>query len=108
MGDGPGSATRESNCPGRTGSTGVCVASLQCSRSVDDANPAWSLPLALVPRKYIQYLPSTFSGTIAPDLVHFTFQFPLFAGMITPFRSQWIRSFEVARHSCASFLLYPV
>src|SRR5689334_7424338 len=88
IGDGPGSATRESNCPGRTGRTGRSLASVQCRRSVEDASPTWSLLSALVPRKYIQYLPSIFSETIAPDLVHFTFQFPLLAGMITPLRSQ--------------------
>src|SRR5579864_3037099 len=98
-GAGPGSATRESNFPGRTGRTGVFVSSVQCSRSIDEANPVWSLPSLLVPRKYIQYLPRIIAGTIAPDFVHFTFQFPLFAGMMTPLRSQWIRSFEVARQS---------
>src|SRR5208283_1637164 len=105
IGAGPGSATRESNFPGRTGSTGASVASVQCKRSVEVASPTWSLLSGIVPRKYIQYLPAIFSGTIAPDFVQRTFQRPLYAGRITPLRSQWMRSFEVARHSCASFLL---
>ena len=57
------------------------------------------------PKKYIQYLPPIFCGTIAQDLVQRTFQCPLYAGKITPLRSQRTRSFDVARQSCASFLL---
>src|SRR6266404_9623008 len=88
IGGGPGSTTRESNFPGRRGNTGVSVASVQCSRSSEDDKPIWSVLSAAVPNQYIQYLPSIFSGTIAPDFVHATFQFPLYAGRITPLRSQ--------------------
>ena len=78
IGGGPGSATRESKWPGRTGSTGVLVASVQCNRSVGGRPGRLDLCCRqLVPRKYIQYLPSIFSGTMAPDFVHFTFQLPL-------------------------------
>src|SRR6266567_3083341 len=108
IGGGPGSTTRESNMLGRFGNTGSAVASVQRIRSVEYASPIWSVLSALVPRKYIQYLPSISSGTMAPDFVHPTFHLPLYAGRITPLRSQCIRSLEVARQSCASFLLYPV
>src|SRR5271169_5350241 len=97
IGEGPGSTTRESNCPGLRGNTGVFVASIQWMRSVEYASPIWSFLSGVVPRKYIQYLPSIFSGTIAPDLVQPVFQLPLYAGRITPLRSQWTRSREVAR-----------
>src|SRR5436309_12985564 len=104
IGGGPGSTTRESNCLGRRGKTGVLVSSVQCNRSGEEARPIWSVLSAAVPRKYIQYFPSSFSGTMAPDLVHFTFQLPLYAGRMTPLRSQCTRSAEVARQSCASCL----
>src|SRR5580704_2697231 len=105
MGGGPGSTTRESNFPGRRPRTGVFVASVQCTKSSEYESPIWSVSSAAVPSQYIQYFPPIFSGTIAPDLVHATFQLPLYAGKITPLRSQCTRSFDVARQSCASFLL---
>src|SRR6266404_3510536 len=105
IGGGPGSTTRESNFPDRRGSTGVSVASVQCTRSVEYEIPIWSVLSAAVPSQYIQYFPSIFSGMIAPDFVQPLFQLPLYAGMSTPLRSQWIKSCEVARQSCASFLL---
>src|SRR5438874_13611036 len=105
IGGGPGSTTRESNLPGRFGSAGVWVASVQWSKSVDYERPIWSVLSAAVPSQYIQYLPSTFSGKMAPDLIQPLFQFPLYAGRITPLRSQWMKSSDVARQSWASFLL---
>src|ERR1700719_1040027 len=95
IGGGPGSTTRESNLPGRRGSTGVSVASVQCSRSVEYESPIWSVLSALVPSQYIQYLPSICSGTMAPDFVQPLFQLPLYAGRITPLRSQSIRLRDV-------------
>src|SRR6266478_916414 len=105
IGGGPGSTTHESNWPARRGRTGPSVSSLQCTKSLEYDRPIWSVLSAAVPSQYIQYFQPIFSGTMAPDLVQPTFHFPLYAGRITPFRSQCTRSFEVARQSCASFLL---
>src|SRR5260370_41128680 len=88
IGGGPGSTTRESNIPGRRGRAGVCVASVQGMRSVDEERPIWAVLSAAVPGQYIQYLPVIFSGPMAPDLVQPLFQLPLYAGRITPLRSQ--------------------
>src|SRR5258708_6988187 len=108
IGGGTGSTTRESNFTARLGNTGASVSAFQCTMSVELETPIWSVLSSAVPSQYIQYFPAIFSGTIAPDLVHPRFHFPWYAGRITPSRFQWIRSVDSARHSCASFLLYPV
>src|SRR5262245_54543732 len=105
IGGGPGSTTRESNLPGRLGNTGTSSSSVQCRKSVELEIPIWSVLSEAVPSQYIQYFPAIFSETMAPDFVQPRFQFPRYAGRITPSRFQWTRSCDSARQSCASFLL---